>query len=66
MKLAVIALSVATLVGCSSNPLTNSSEPIRNQKLSTSFTAEGIKIETDCTWYTLNKSECNIVSIEAV
>ena len=66
MKLALIALSVAALAGCSSNPLTNSSEPIRNQKLSTSFVAEGIKIETDCSWYTINKSECNIVSIESI
>ena len=66
MKLAVIALSVATLVGCSSNPLTNSSEPIRNQKLSTSFVSEGIKIETDCSWYTINKNDCSIVSIESI
>ena len=66
MKLAVIALSVATLIGCSSNPLTNSSEPIRNQKLSTSFVADGIKIETDCSWYTINKNDCSIVSIESV
>ena len=66
MKLAVIALSVAALVGCSSNPLSNSNEPIRNQKLSTSFVAEGIKIETDCSWYTINKNDCSIVSIESV
>lgn len=66
MKLALIALATVALVGCSSNPLTNSSEPIRNQKLSTSFVAEGIKIETDCTWYTINKNECNIVSIESI
>lgn len=65
MKLAIIALSVATLVACSSNPVTNSNEPIRNQKLSTSFTADGIKIESDCSWYSFNKNECNIVSIES-
>jgi hypothetical protein len=41
-------------------------EPIRSQKLSTTFVNESIKLETDCKWYTLNKSECNIVSIESV
>jgi hypothetical protein len=66
MKLALIALATVALVGCSSTPLTNSSEPIRNQKLSTTFVAEGIKIETDCKWYTINKNECDIVSIESI
>jgi hypothetical protein len=66
MKLATIALSVAALVGCSSNPVTNSNEPIRNQKLSTSFKEDTIHIETDCTWYKPWKSECEIVSITSV
>lgn len=58
---AVTALSLVT--GCSTF---KSSDPIAKQKLSTSFVAEGVKIETDCGFFSLNKSECNIVAIEAV
>jgi hypothetical protein len=38
-------------------------EPIRNQKLSTSFHQDTIKIETDCVWFKPWKSDCEIVSI---
>jgi hypothetical protein len=68
MKRVSLALSViATVVitGCST-AVTNSNEQIRNQKLSTSFVGEGIRIETDCKWYKPWKEDCEIVSIEAV
>jgi hypothetical protein len=67
MKKTLTALAItAVLAGCSTTKSVNPDEPIRNQKLSTSFVSEGIKIETDCAWYTWNKSNCEIVSIEAV
>lgn len=68
MKHTLTAIAVvAVLAGCSSTkPVTNGDEPIRNQKLSTSFVAEGIKIETNCAWYKPWKSDCDIVAIEAV
>ena len=38
MKYTLTALAVVTaLIGCSSKPVTNGDDPIRNQKLSTSF-----------------------------
>lgn len=40
-------------------------ESIRNQKLSTSFKKDTIKIETDCAWYKPWKSDCEIVAIES-
>ena len=67
MKHTLTAVAViAVLSGCASKPVTNGDEPIRNQKLSTSFVAEGIKIETNCAWYKPWKSDCDIVAIEAV
>lgn len=65
MKSFIACIATVMLVGCGSIK-TNDNEPIRNQKLSTSFVAEGIKIESDCAWYTIDKSNCNIVSIESV
>lgn len=65
MKSLIVSAVLVSLVGCSTVK-TNDNEPIRNQKLATSFVAEGIKIETDCRWYTLDKSNCTIVSIESV
>ena len=67
MKKTVTELAIlAVLAGCSTTKsVTNSDEPIRNQKLSTSFVAEGIKIETDCVWYKVGKSDCEPVAIEA-
>jgi hypothetical protein len=73
MKRTVTALAttavILSLVACgSTKPVTNADEQIRNQRLSTSFVQEGIKIETDCAWYKPWKSDadCEIVSIESV
>jgi hypothetical protein len=65
MKLKILAMSVAlVLAGCSSVKRGEGEiEPIRNQKLSTSFHQDTIKIETDCTWYKPWKSDCEVVSI---
>lgn len=66
MKKTLIALTItAVLAGCSSTKTVNPDEPIRNQKLSTSFVSEGIKIETDCTWYKPFKSDCDVVAVES-
>jgi hypothetical protein len=60
----VTALSLA---GCSGMKRGEGEfEQIRNQKLSTSFKQDTIRIETDCSWYTLNKTNCEITSIEAI
>jgi len=65
-KLLTLVTALA-LVGCSSMKRGEGEfEQIRNQKLSTSFKQDTIRIETDCAWYTLNKSNCEIVSIESV
>jgi hypothetical protein len=64
-KLFALTLVAAAISGCST-AVTNSNEQIRNQKLSTSFVGEGIRIETNCAWYKPWKSDCEIVSIEAV
>ena len=67
MKLLTIALVTISLVGCSTTKRGEGEfEQIRNQKLSTSFKQDTIRIETDCAWYTLDKSKCDITSIEAV
>ena len=68
MKLASIALaSILVLAGCSSMKRGEGEfDQIRNQKLSTSFKQDTIRIETDCAWYTPWKSNCEIVSIESV
>ena len=66
MKHTLTALAVvAVLAGCSSTKTVNPDEPLRNQKLSTSFVSEGIKIETDCAWYKFTKSDCDVIAIEA-
>lgn len=65
--LTTVAL-VSLLAACSSMKTgngTNSNEPIANQKLSTSFTSENIKIETKCSWFSF-KRDCKIVAIESV
>ena len=64
-KLITLTLIAAAVTGCST-AVTNSNEQIRNQKLSTSFVGEGIRIETNCAWYKPWKNDCEIVSIEAV
>jgi hypothetical protein len=64
-KLITLTLIAAAVTGCST-AVTNSNEQIRNQKLSTNFVGEGIRIETNCAWYKPWKNDCEIVSIEAV
>jgi hypothetical protein len=44
---------------------TNSTDPIANQKLSTNFVSEKIKIESKCDWFGFGK-DCKIVAIESV
>lgn len=62
MKRTLTVLAVATLMtACSSIKPTN---PISEQKLSTNFVSEKIKIETKCNYFGLG-SDCNIVAIEA-
>ena len=41
-------------------------EPLRHQKLSSTFDGETVKIETDCVWITPNDKQCQIVAIEAI
>jgi len=65
LSVLVIALSLGACSSMKTGNGTNSNEPIANQKLSTSFTSEGIKIETKCAWFTF-KRDCKIVAIEAV
>lgn len=67
MKHTLTVLGVAIfLTACgSTNHAVNPDEPIRNQKLSTSFTEDNIKLETDCAWYKFWKSKCEIVAIES-
>jgi hypothetical protein len=57
MKLQTIVLAVSMLViaGCSSTPRTVEPGPItaiNNQKLSTSFERQGIKVGWECKWFT--------------
>lgn len=61
-----IVFCALALSACGSNPVANTDEPIRNQKLSTDFTEDGVKIETDCAWYKFWQSKCEVVAIEAV
>ena len=68
MKLKLSALVIAvSLTACSSMKTsngTNTSTPIANQKLSTSFVGEKIKLETKCSWFSFG-SNCEVVAIEA-
>jgi len=62
MKRILTAVAVTALItGCSSIKPT---ETIAEQKLSTSFVSEKIKIETKCSWMGMG-NECKIVAIEA-
>lgn len=57
-------VTLLSLTGCSNMKRGEGEiEPIRNQKLSTSFHQDTIKIETDCVWFKPWKSDCEIVSI---
>lgn len=60
-NLAVLAVAVS-LTACGSM---KSGSPINEQKLSTNFVNESIKIETKCDWFGMGK-ECKIVAIEAI
>ena len=65
-KIIPLVMLVA-LVGCSTTKRGEGEfDQIRTQKLSTSFKQDTIRIETDCAWFTLDKSKCDITSIEAV
>jgi hypothetical protein len=68
MKHNVIAIAVVVaLSGCATSKRGEGEiEPIRSQKLSTSFKQDTIRIETDCAWYKPWKSDCEIVAIESV
>jgi len=67
VKMSLVAVAVGlTMAGCSTTKNSNPDEQIRFQKLSTSFVSEKIKIETDCAWYKVTKTDCDIVAIEAV
>jgi hypothetical protein len=63
LKLATIAIAIV-LAGCASTK--NEGEgAVKTQKLSTSFAAEKIKIETNCTWHMFKPNECELVAIES-
>lgn len=64
-KLLLAVIASASLVGCGSVKLTEGDGPIRSQKLATTFTQEGITIETDCAWYKFGKTDCDIIAIES-
>jgi len=63
MKLLILAGALA-LVACGTTQQ-SADTPIVNQKLSTSFVSEKIKIETACGWF-WNSSKCEVVAIESV
>jgi hypothetical protein len=68
MKLKLSALVIMlSLTACSSMKTgngTNTNTPIANQKLSTSFVGEKIKLETKCSWFSFG-SDCQVIAIEA-
>lgn len=68
MKLKLSALVIAlSLAACSSTKPSNGSNtntPIANQKLSTSFVGERIKIETKCSLASFG-NDCQLVAIES-
>jgi hypothetical protein len=68
MKFNLIAIAtIIVLSGCATSKRGEGEiEPIRSQKLSTSFKQDTIRIETDCAWYKPFKSDCEIVAIESV
>ncbi len=68
MKLKVITFAIAlSLAGCSTSKKGEGEfDQIRNQKLSTSFKQDSIKIETNCHWYTWDKNNCDVVAIESI
>ena len=65
MKHTLSCLAVALFLGACSTTGVNSDEPLRNQKLTTNFTEDGIKVETDCVWYKFWKTKCEVVAVES-
>ena len=66
MKLKLIALAgVLALGACSTTKSVNPDEQIRNQTLTTNFTEDTVKVETNCTWYKFWEKDCKIVAIES-
>jgi hypothetical protein len=68
MKLVIASAILATLVGCSSNPLISRGDApqmstIQSQKLTSNFTRRGIKVELECRWYSLS---CDSVEPSAI
>jgi hypothetical protein len=63
LKLAAIAIAIA-VTGCSSTKGEGEGS-VKTQKLSTSFTSEKIKIETNCTWHLFKPNECEVIAIES-
>lgn len=63
--IAIATVAFLTACGTTNKSVTNADEPIRNQKLSTNFVADGVKVETSCKWYKPFKDDCEIVSIES-
>jgi hypothetical protein len=67
MKNLIVCATVLALTGCGSfSKKSDEPEQIRNQKLSTSFKGDTIRIETDCAWYKPLKSDCDVTAIEAI
>lgn len=65
MKRFILIPIVLALAACSTTKRGEGEfDQIRNQKLSTSFKKDTIRIETDCAWYKPWKSDCEIVAIE--
>jgi hypothetical protein len=64
-KFIIAVLASASLIGCSSVKMAENEGPIRSQKLATTFTQEGVTIETDCAWYKFGKTDCDIIAIES-
>lgn len=67
MKFKVLSLAIILAIsGCSTTKKGEGEfDQIRNQKLSTSFKQDSIKIETNCHWYTWDKNNCDVVAIES-
>lgn len=64
LSVLVIALSLTACSSMKTSNGTNTTTPIANQKLSTSFVGEKIKLETKCSWFGLS-SDCEVVAIES-
>lgn len=61
IKFSVLSLAIV-LGACSTT--NKDKDPISEQKLSTNFVSENIKIETKCSWFGFGK-DCKVVAIES-